>query len=106
MEFLVWKKKTLAATEQEGSMYRHQQDGSFSKKQDIVVSLPRVMMEKTFGGTGEVKELLRRTPKFLVYVTSIWWVVLIMRKRSPKEGHVLGENHEFSLDIMSSTFTW
>lgn len=52
-----------------------------------------------------MKELLRRMSKFLVYVTSIWWVVPIMRKRSLEEGQVLGENHEFSLDIMSLTFT-
>lgn len=75
------------------------------KKQDKVESLPREMMEKTFGGTREMKELLRRMSKFLVYVTSIWWVVPIMRKRSLEEGQVLGENRKFSLDIMSLTFT-
>lgn len=77
----------------------------FPKKQDKVVSLPRVMMQKTFGGTGEMKELLRRVSKFLVYVTSIGWMLPIMRKRSLEEGQVLGENREFSLDIMSLTFT-
>lgn len=77
----------------------------FPKKQDKVVSLPRVMMQKTSGGTGEMKKLLRRMSKFLVYVTSIWWVVPIMRKRSLEEGQVLGENRKFSLDIMSLTFT-
>ena len=62
-------------------------------------------MQKTFGGTGDMKGLLRRVSKFLVYVTSIGWVVRFMRKRSLEEGQVLGENSEFSLDIMSLTFT-
>lgn len=62
-------------------------------------------MEKNFGGNrGEMKELLS-TSRFLVYVTSIQWVVLIMRKRSLEEGQVLGENHAVSLDIVSLTFT-
>lgn len=54
---------------------------------------------------GEMKELLS-TSRFLAYATSIWWVVLIMRKRSVEEGQVLGENHEFSLDIIRLKFRW
>lgn len=70
-----------------------------------MVFLSRKVVENNLGGNrGEMKELLS-TSRFLAYATSIWWVELIMRKRSLEEGQVLGENHEFSWDIISLTFT-
>lgn len=63
------------------------------------------MREEEGGEQRRMKELLS-TSRFLAYATSIWWVVLIMRKRSLEEGQVLGENHEFSLDIIRLKFRW
>lgn len=48
---------------------------------------------------GEMKELsrVRSTLRFLAYITTVWWVELIMKKKTLEEGQVLQEKSENQL---------